>query len=51
METHEESRASARIGAIALPLGVILLVTATAVHPSREGAIDNTAVFRDPVTA
>jgi hypothetical protein len=48
METREEARAlSARIGAIALPLGVILLFAATAVHPSEEDVMDNTAVFRE----
>ena len=34
-----------RIGAIALPLGIILLVAATAIHPSREAPMDNPAVF------
>jgi hypothetical protein len=37
METRAESKAIwARTGAIALPLGVILPLVATAVHPSRE---------------
>ncbi|MDQ3835239.1 MAG: hypothetical protein M3315_16805 [Actinomycetota bacterium] len=37
-----------RIGAIALPLGVILFVVATAVfHPSREAPMDNPAVFME----
>ena len=48
MESRVEPRElSARIGAIALPLGVILLVVATAVHPSKENVMDNTAVFRE----
>ncbi len=36
-----------RIGAIALPLGIILLVVATAIHPSREEPMDNPAVFME----
>jgi len=36
-----------RIGAIALPLGVILLVASTAIHPSREAPMDNPAVFME----
>jgi hypothetical protein len=36
-----------RIGAIALPLGIILLVVASAFHPSREDAMDNPAVFTE----
>ena len=48
METGVEPRAFwGRIGAIALPLGVILLVAATAVHPSREDPMNHTAVFRE----
>ena len=48
METRVEPRALwARIGAIALPLGVILLVAATAVHPSREDVMNHTAVFTE----
>ena len=38
-----------RIGAIALPLGIILLVAATAIHPSREAPMDNPAVFMEYV--
>jgi hypothetical protein len=34
-----------RIGAVAFPLGVVLLVVATAIHPSREHPMDNPAVF------
>jgi hypothetical protein len=34
-----------RIGAVAFPLGVILLMIATAIHPSREHPMDNPAVF------
>jgi hypothetical protein len=39
--------ATTRIGAIALPLGIILLVAATAIHPSREEVMDNLAVFAE----
>ena len=48
METRVESTTLwGRTGAIALPLGVILLVAATAVHPSREDVMNHTAVFRE----
>lgn len=48
METRAESKAPwARTGAIALPLGVVLLLAATAVHPSRENVMDHEAVFRE----
>ena len=36
-----------RLGAVALPLGVILLVVATAIHPSREEPLDNPAIFTE----
>jgi hypothetical protein len=36
-----------RIGAVALPLGIILLLVATAIHPSREHPMDNPAVFME----
>ena len=36
-----------RIGAIALPLGIILLVVSTAVHPSKEDVMNNPAVFME----
>src|SRR5215204_5837927 len=36
-----------RLGAVALPLGVILLVVATAIHPSREEPMDNPAIFTE----
>ena len=37
-----------RIGAIALPLGIILYVVATAVfHPNREAPMDNPAIFTE----
>ncbi|AOT05033.1 hypothetical protein [Arthrobacter sp. U41] len=46
METRVKPGAPwGRIGAVALPLGVILLVAATAVHPSREDVMNHTAVF------
>ena len=38
---------TARIGAVAFPLGAILLVVATAIHPSREDVMDNPAVFME----
>jgi uncharacterized membrane protein len=39
---------TARIGAIALPLGVILFVVVTAIfHPHREAPMDNPAVFME----
>lgn len=48
METNPEPRAVwERISALALPLGVVLLVAATAVHPSKEDVMDHTAVFRE----
>jgi hypothetical protein len=37
-----------RIGAIALPLGIVLFVVATAIfHPSREAPMDNPAIFME----
>jgi hypothetical protein len=36
-----------RLGAVALPLGVIVLVVAEIFHPSREDPMDNAAVFRE----
>ena len=36
-----------RIGALALPLGIIVLVAATAIHPSREDVMNNPAVFAE----
>jgi hypothetical protein len=36
-----------RIGAVAFPLGVILLVVSTYFHPSREDPMDNPAVFME----
>lgn len=48
METQAETKAFwERIGSIALPLGVLLLVAATAVHPSREDVMHHEAVFRE----
>jgi hypothetical protein len=38
---------STRIGAMALPLGSILLVVATVFHPSGEDVMDNPAVFME----
>jgi hypothetical protein len=36
-----------RIGAVALPLAIILFVVSTAIHPSREETMDNPAVFME----
>ena len=36
-----------RIGALALPLAIIVFVVATAIHPSREDVMDNQAVFME----
>jgi hypothetical protein len=36
-----------RIGAVALPLGVILIMVAEYFHPSREDPMDNSAVFME----
>ena len=36
-----------RIGAVALPLAIILFVVSTAIHPSREEPMDNPAVFME----
>jgi len=37
-----------RIGAMALPLGIILFVVSTAIfHPSREAPMDNPAIFME----
>ncbi len=41
-------RVTTRIGAMALPLGIILFVVSTAIgHPSREDPMDNRAVFME----
>lgn len=52
---HQESadgrvghgRAASRFGAVALPLGVIVPIVATAIHPHREDVMDNPAVFTE----
>jgi hypothetical protein len=36
-----------RVGAVALPLGVILIMVAEYFHPSREDPMDNPSVFRE----
>src|SRR5215218_1682744 len=36
-----------RLGAVALPLVVIVLVVATALHPNREAPMDNPAIFTE----
>jgi hypothetical protein len=45
---EKESKAMwARTGAVALPLGVVLLLGSTALHPSREHPMNHEAVFRE----
>ena len=39
--------ATTRLGALALPLGVIVLAVSEVFHPSREDPMDNVAVFRE----
>ena len=36
-----------RTGAVALPLAIIVFVLSTAIHPSREAPMDNTAIFME----
>jgi uncharacterized membrane protein HdeD (DUF308 family) len=36
-----------RIGALALPLAIIVYVVSTAIHPSREDVMDNPAIFME----
>jgi hypothetical protein len=36
-----------RLGALALPLGIIVLAVSEVFHPSREDPMDNVAVFRE----
>ena len=36
-----------RLGAVALPLGIILPLIATAIHPHREDVMDNPVVFME----
>lgn len=43
----DDDAITTRSGALALPLGVILLVVATIIHPSREEPMDNPAVFME----
>jgi hypothetical protein len=38
---------TARIGAVALPLAIIVFVVSTAIHPSREAPMDNPAIFME----
>src|SRR5919199_1918628 len=47
-QVGEDDAITTRIGAIALPLGVILFVVVTAIfHPHREAPMDNPAVFME----
>jgi hypothetical protein len=43
----EADAITARIGAVTLPLAIIVFVVSTAVHPSREAPMDNPAVFME----
>ncbi len=48
MDAPTEADAIAtRIGALALPLAIIVYVVSTAIHPSREDVMDNPAVFME----
>jgi hypothetical protein len=42
-----EDRSTIRLAAVALPLGVVLPLIATALHPHRENVMDNPAVFTE----
>jgi hypothetical protein len=44
-QVGEDDAITTRIGAVAFPLGVILLVVSTIIHPSRE-VMNNPAIFR-----
>jgi hypothetical protein len=45
-ERIEAEAITTRIGAIALPLGIVLFVVVTAIlHPNREAPMDNPAIF------
>jgi hypothetical protein len=47
MDARERAEApTTRIGAIAFPLGVILLVVSTIVHPGGEEVMNNPVIFR-----
>src|ERR671932_1734315 len=47
-QAGEDDAITTRIGAVALPLGVILFVVVTAIfHPHREAPMDNPAVFME----
>jgi hypothetical protein len=42
-----EDRSTIRLAAVALPLGVVLPLVATAIHPHREDVMDHPAVFAE----
>src|ERR671929_1201434 len=47
-QVGDDEAITTRIGALALPLGVILFVVVTAIfHPHREAPMDNPAVFME----
>ncbi len=43
----EADAITARIGAVTLPLAIIVFAVSTAIHPSREAPMDNPAVFME----
>jgi hypothetical protein len=45
--TSEKDRSTIRLAAVALPLGVVLPLVATAIHPHREDGMDHPAVFTE----
>ena len=46
-ESDVAAIATTRIGAVAMPLGVVVLVISEILHPSREDPMDNPAVFAE----
>jgi hypothetical protein len=46
-QVGKDETMTTRFGALALPLGIVVLIAATILHPSREDVMDNPAVFRE----
>ena len=46
-QTGESGMITTRIGAVALPLAIIVILVSEIFHPSREDPMDNPAVFRE----
>jgi MprA protease rhombosortase-interaction domain-containing protein len=44
---HRNDATTIRLGAIALPLGILLAVAATAIHPHKEDVMNNSVVFQE----